>query len=143
MVLPTSHRVSPEKSSRSFKGCGRGLQKGWGNLNAGDPEVIPMTKPCGKEKSPKPSLLHFCMRRVTFVPLAGNFSKKKAGMFSKHCFSGSTCLKFGEGYSHIKRCDLRFSTSMPAKFHLFWEVSLRDLVFERWFTSTWVSKKNG
>ena len=103
------------------------LRVGWGNLNAGDPEAYQWQNPVGRRKAPALSL------RLL----------KKAAMSSNHCFFWGDVFNFGEGYSNIKRCDLRFSTSMPAKFHLFWEVSLRDLVFERWFTSTWVSKKNG
>lgn len=88
----------------------------------------------GMPQGPKPSLLHFCMSRLTFVPSLGN-SQESSHVFQPLLVWGDV-FHFGEGYSHIKRCDLRFSTSMPAKFHLFWEVSLRDLVFERWFTST-------
>ena len=88
----------------------------------------------GMPQGPKPSLLHLCVSRLTFVPSLGN-SQESSHVFQALLFCGDV-FHFGEGYSHIKRCDLRFSTSMPAKFHLFWEVSLPDLVFERWFTST-------
>lgn len=85
------------KELQELQGCCWGLQKGWGNLNAGDPQVIPMTKPCGKGCPKAPSLACYTFAWAVWLSFPHWEILKKAAMSSNHCLSGATCFILGKG----------------------------------------------